>query len=250
VRHYIERRLWIAHGGPHSVLHGRHEGARGLPNGSFWRVRFTPTGVRAVSAVSGGVPRIVNVLCDRALELGWQRRNGLIGGREVLEAARQLRIRLRPLPRLTRFRRDAVAAGLVGAAGIAIAYLVAGGVSSGGSPSPSTTAGPRPVPVSSSQAAEPAVAPLPETRGFLVVVGSFRTTGAARALESSLAASGLPAFTQVTDGWRQVVVGPYLSLDEARDAQHQLQALRVRDAYISPTVPSRNSNASWVAPRS
>jgi general secretion pathway protein A len=54
--------------------------------GSPDRVRFSPEAVEAVYLVSGGVPRLINRLCDRALHQGHLRRAATID-REIVEAA-------------------------------------------------------------------------------------------------------------------------------------------------------------------
>jgi type II secretory pathway predicted ATPase ExeA len=64
---YIEHRLYAAGGSPD-------------------RIKFSSEAIRAVYQVSGGVPRIVNRLCDRALHHGYLRRVGIID-RQILEAA-------------------------------------------------------------------------------------------------------------------------------------------------------------------
>ncbi len=64
---YIEHRLQIAGGSPD-------------------RVSFSPDAIDAVYRASGGVPRLINRICDRALYQGYLRRASEID-REILEAA-------------------------------------------------------------------------------------------------------------------------------------------------------------------
>ena len=54
--------------------------------GSPDRIRFSADAVEAIYRVSGGVPRLINRLCDRALHHGYLRRVGTID-REIVEAA-------------------------------------------------------------------------------------------------------------------------------------------------------------------
>jgi hypothetical protein len=54
--------------------------------GSPDRVKFSGDAVEAIYELSGGVPRIINRLCDRALRHGYARRAATID-REILEAA-------------------------------------------------------------------------------------------------------------------------------------------------------------------
>jgi general secretion pathway protein A len=57
-----------------------------IAGGSPDRIRFAPEAIEAIYAMSGGVPRLINRICDRALQQGHVRRVGTID-REVLEAA-------------------------------------------------------------------------------------------------------------------------------------------------------------------
>jgi len=53
-------------------------------------VSFTPAAVRAVVRHSKGIPRVINVLCDRALEIGYERRRHTIRAAMVRAAARKV----------------------------------------------------------------------------------------------------------------------------------------------------------------
>ena len=64
---YIDHRLYAAGGTPD-------------------RIRFSDEAIEAIYRVSGGVPRIINRLCDRALHHGYLKRVGTID-RAILEAA-------------------------------------------------------------------------------------------------------------------------------------------------------------------
>ncbi|MEO6236463.1 MAG: AAA family ATPase, partial [Vicinamibacterales bacterium] len=64
---FIEHRLQVAGGSPD-------------------RIRFNAEAVEAVYRISGGVPRLINRICDRALHHGYLRRVGTID-RQILEAA-------------------------------------------------------------------------------------------------------------------------------------------------------------------
>jgi general secretion pathway protein A len=69
-RRYIAHRLSVAGGGPHL---------------------FTPPAIRRIHRVSGGVPRLVNVLCDRALLGAYTRGERGVGARIARQAAHELR---------------------------------------------------------------------------------------------------------------------------------------------------------------
>lgn len=85
---------------------------------------FTDAALREVHRRSRGVPRLVNLLCDRSLLAGYAEGAREIGVAEVGEASREiLGARRRKMLRRTLFRRGAAAAVLlVGAAAGAIAF--------------------------------------------------------------------------------------------------------------------------------
>src|SRR5207247_1945784 len=72
--------------------------------------------LRAIYRRSAGVPRVINLLCDRALLAGYADGKAQIGRQLVARAAKELRP-ARPWPKL---RRERVAIGL-GAAGVLLA---------------------------------------------------------------------------------------------------------------------------------
>jgi general secretion pathway protein A len=102
---YIERRLWIAQGGLDALLDV--EGTRSE------RVRFTSRAVKAVSALSEGLPRAINIICDHALDVAARRRRYTIDVGEVVAAAQHLDLPIPLTVRLRRYRPLVAAAGLV-----------------------------------------------------------------------------------------------------------------------------------------
>jgi general secretion pathway protein A len=114
VAEYIDHRLAVARGPD-----DREEPvARPLAKGDFWSVRFTPSAARAVAALSQGVPRLVNLLADRALEVGCERQARTIDAKIVREGARRLNLQPAGIPRVQ----------LQIAAAAAVVLLLAGGV--------------------------------------------------------------------------------------------------------------------------
>jgi len=69
-RDYIRHRLTVA----------------GRPDGEI----FTPRALKVIHHRSGGIPRLINVLCDRALLVGFSEGVGRITRKEVLQASREL----------------------------------------------------------------------------------------------------------------------------------------------------------------
>lgn len=84
---YIERRLMVA--ASPTALAGGAEPATADPSRV---VRFAPEAIAAVAAISQGTPRLINTVCDRALDVGYERQQRTIDQRSVVEAARRLRI--------------------------------------------------------------------------------------------------------------------------------------------------------------
>ena len=241
VRSYIEWRMRIA---------ARDVKAEAL---------FEPAAVRVAAALSGGVPRVINVLCDRALEGAYARQSRTVEADAVRIAARNLQLgpvagwRFAPAG-----RRAAVVAMVIvigGAAAVA-AWRSARAVHSPTQPapagptatlSPPPDAAPAPSPgsqpVPSPDVAAPAPAALPGVDGFSVVAGSFRTKGRAVAQATVLAQLGLPAFVRETaSGLEQAVVGLYESREEALAARGRLIAAGQTDLEVVPRTGLRCGN--------
>jgi type II secretory pathway predicted ATPase ExeA len=241
VEPYIERRLWIAHGGTTAA-------AVAGDGSAFWRVQFTAAAIRAITTLSEGNPRTVNALAERALEAGGERPNELIDASDVVAAARQLELAI-PLRVQVESRRYLAAAALVviTIGGLAAARML-NSRETAGNPVPranlatgraaiTPSSGARPV-VDAGGTAEATVAPLIAIESFTIVAGSFRSSERATELAGRLFRVGLPAFIRPTSGpWHLVVVGPYASRDEAETAQRQLGAVQVRDSKIVATAP-------------
>lgn len=81
---------------------------------------FTPAAMRAITTISGGVPRIINTVCDRALEDAWSRQTWTIDAATIVHAATLLEVHV---PRALRFRSNPrqmqAAAAVVALAGLA-----------------------------------------------------------------------------------------------------------------------------------
>jgi general secretion pathway protein A len=89
---------------------------------------FTPAAVQAIGLYSGGVPRVVNLLCDRALEIGYERHTHTIGTLTVHAAASRVMPGRTARRNRVLLRAAAVVATVaVGAAGVGAAAWQTGG---------------------------------------------------------------------------------------------------------------------------
>jgi general secretion pathway protein A len=208
VKRYIERRLSTAQ---------HFEGS--------WHGTFTPAAARAVSSVSKGVPRVVNQVCDLALEIGQEHQTRVVDARIVRAAAR--RLHMEGTSRSWPWRMTAAATAvftLVGAGAMAWTSRSQSAPAAVARMATTRTAG---VSLASASTfpADAAVGTLASASGITVTVGSFKSPDRAAAVAAQIQGLALPAFTRVRDGqWHQVVVGPYLTTEEATAAQRGLTA--------------------------
>jgi general secretion pathway protein A len=118
---------------------------------------------------------------------------------------------------------------------------------------PPAAAGPPPLaPMAASPAAPPApvpaLAPAADERAE-IIVASFRTESRATAVAAGVSALGLPVRQRASDGWQQVVAGPFASRAEARDAQQRLDQAGFGGTHIGLVRPAtRASDAPPSAP--
>src|SRR5687768_1873288 len=216
VAEYIDHRLSVARG-PDSQQEPGPAGV--LTQGDFWRVRFSASAVRTVAALSEGVPRVVNLLADRALEVGCERQARTIDTRIVREAARRLNLQPAGIPRWQ----------MQVAAAAAVVLLLAGGVSwkaiaqrsqaDEARQTPAAVAAPAPQ-------ATPEISTLDVRDSVNVTIATLRSEQRAAAVAAQLVEAGFPAFTRRhADGVsHQVIVGPYVSPEEGAAAQRALEA--------------------------
>jgi general secretion pathway protein A len=94
-----------------------HRLAIAAPNG---RLEFDQAAFARLHAETGGVPRLVNVVCDRVLELGYEAEAGTIGETLIATAATDLQLSARAGPR----RRRALILAVACALGAAAAWFV------------------------------------------------------------------------------------------------------------------------------
>jgi general secretion pathway protein A len=272
VQQYIEHRLALARGArAPSQAPGARELERALAEWEETKagVEFTPDAIQAVSKLSGGLPRVINLVCDRSLEAAYLFQQRTIDAPVIDTAARALGmapdaapalqpaaeapVAFAPLAQRTAATSPTtylmLAASLVLGAvaiwlGVRAAHLPARtppAETASPAPTPATTPDARPGPVPAGlpaavpeQAAgtptPPAVtAPAPPARAatagderFDIVVASFRTDARATSAEEAVKALGLPTRRRVSDGWQQVLAGPFESRAQAEEAQGRL----------------------------
>ena len=221
VAEYIDHRLSVARGPDHA------EAPAGvLSQGDFWRVRFSSSAVKTIAALSQGVPRLVNLLADRALEVGCERQARIIDARHVREAARRLNLQPTGIPRWQ----------WQIAAAAAVVLLLAGGVSwkaiAQRSQEPGTVQSEGSSVSAAALTPAPEVPPAPEIRALdvrdsvTVTIATFRSEQRAAAVTAQLVEAGFPAFVRrdPEGTLHQVIVGPYASAEEAAAAQRALEA--------------------------
>jgi general secretion pathway protein A len=256
---YIDRRLLVAAGGPPA------DGGAARQNGSSPAplVEFTAQAVRAVAAISKGVPRVINTLCDRSLEIAFERATHAIDRSIVREAARRLKLPVPGFaPRFGAARMTAAVAAVALAAALGLYWWLrppsrrAGEAAAGAAPAMSVTRPAAPAndvpadarPPAAPPAASGASAPAAETPAegrkdgsYEIAVAAFKTERRAAEVTASLAGRGLSVSTRNVAGgaWYQVVVGPFATSADAEEAQRTLAREGFGDTRVSPVPPGR-----------
>jgi general secretion pathway protein A len=302
VQRYVERRLLVAsEARAATAVAGGAEPAGTGP-------QFTAAAFRTIAFVSGGIPRVINTLCDRALEIGFERKTFLIDDDIVSAAAARLRLSGEPRapiaapaedlfrigePREPQEPRDEEASERdrgrsrpwVWAAALVLVLAGAGSLwmtgrfrsarARGGEaapqvlpPSPakpatsvdaspatgSASAPPAPAAAASAppldapaspppaSSAAPAVPSGSAAKGtYYVAVAAFRTIQRASEVVEALTAAGLQASIREAPAgsWQQVVVGPFVSSQDAATAQPALSRLGFQATRIISEAPAR-----------
>jgi general secretion pathway protein A len=207
--------------------------------------------MQEIATLSRGVPRVINILCDRALENAWSDQTHTVDTAAVVRAAKSLSIDV-PLTvsdRLKRFQAPVAVAAAVGAAALLLWTVGSAAMARWNRPAPApplraAQQAARPAPVNATaQTTPPPAAATPSklqaappesatADKLLIVVSSFRTKDRSAQVAADIVAQGLPAFVRSYSGWQQVVVGPYLSRDEAVAAQKRLAGARYPDTKV------------------
>ena len=271
---------------------------------SHGAVTFAPEALSALWRLSGGMPRILNLLCDRALEAAYEQQARSVGAPHVEAAAEELGFqavsstaaapastapaRVVPAPiapmadeefetALPDFpEADAppraksgvlVAAGVVAIVVVAAWFIVravypsnqtestftaaapppaerqpqtapppADAPAPAPDPGPASAPSPQPAapPPSTSSSTEPAQAAAAARGSFEIVVASFRTLTRASDVAAELTALGQPVRQRSSDGWQQVLAGPFASRIAAEEAQAKLDRAGYTGTQIVP----------------
>lgn len=253
VSDYVERRLLVARQAPPDGRGATVAEPAVLDDGQTM-VQFTPTAMSMVAGVSRGIPRLVNTLCDRALEASFERREHTVDRKAVRLAAARLRL---PVPRsavVSRWLRVAAAAVVVAAVALGALWWMAARAPAAPATTPAAAPPATPQatpPVRPAASMEPSAPPpvlppassapssaasfalssgppaevAPGGARYEITAASFRTEERATAAAAALARSGLPVSARIdsTSQWYRVIVGPFASADEARAAQETLE---------------------------
>jgi len=209
-------------------------------------VHFTDKALDHVHRLSAGVPRMINLLCDRALERGQAAGAARITPSLVLEAGRELTLeppRRRKGDRrkawLQRWALRAAAAAVVSSAILAGAYQVvryydvpfwpsispfaAGASAALPAPPPAPRSAPEQLPAD--PAATAPAPPVVRLSRYSILVGAFSTEAAAAAAAERLTGEGyvVREIAQTEGGEFRVLVGPFTDVALARQHAERLQ---------------------------
>ena len=242
VEAYVTHRLWVARGST--------------------AVSFTPRAFDLVHAISGGVPRMINLLCDRSLMVGCEKQTHRIAEEHVAQAAAHLSLDVskttvkaeRPVAPVSApmpSHRPVLAAVVAAVIAIGVFLLYVGSplawFDPGVSPDPPRPGArwlPPPVKPRDVPAGMPARTPPPALPGsFSVVIGTFDSVRQVEFVEEALRGQKLPVYTvdilmPAGDIQRRVLIGRYATREEAESARQALDAT-MSTARVIPGVMER-----------
>ncbi len=235
-------------------------------------VSFSPKAIDLVHKYTEGIPRLINLVCDRALLGGFSARTNRITTDMVKAAADGLDLRRSRVPGLAWMKQRA-ASFVAGAAvtaifAIGVGYAMSGmrGIDASGRSTGAGTPSVKPVALSEQQRQQDTRTPVTGVKGtsgpttpapvdaasteshaspgkprsYSILVGSFRYEPEAATLIDQLSGLGYQArgarVTSATRGtWHQVFVGPYGDLEGARLAETRVRQLPgYADAHVIP----------------
>ena len=212
-------------------------------------VTFAPPALARLHRCTAGIPRLINLVCDRALLAAYSAKTNRVQPAHVLHAAETLDIEV-PRSAFLKWVRQRAAPF---AAGLGFAALLGIGAAAAWQPRALAQALTRPAVASvpttmhstlaSVQAAKPAAKPAAEpfmvkpiaiplapTTTYSVLVASFRMPSEADTLATELRNLGYPASIARAQApssglWHQVLAGPFSDLGSARQGVARLRQL-------------------------
>jgi general secretion pathway protein A len=244
VEAYVTHRLWVARGST--------------------PVTFTPRAFDLVHSISGGVPRMINLVCDRALMVACEKQSSRITEEDVVKAAGQLgqeipkgKIKGEKPPATTSSsiappsrRTMIIGAGLVLLLAIAAAAIAVAGnpidLFKPGPP-PSAPAAPTPalpeiaMPLPPMEMPASGVIPPPIPGSFVIVDGTYDNAVEARRIETVLRPQTAGTVYTIDivmapeDVQRRILIGRFLTGEEAEAAREKLGELSTTARVIAST---------------
>jgi type II secretory pathway predicted ATPase ExeA/cell division septation protein DedD len=229
VEAYVTHRLWVARGST--------------------SVTFTPKAFDLVHLISGGVPRMINLLCDRSLMIGCEKQTSRIAEEHVVKAAGHLGQEIPKGKIKGEKATDAADAAprsrrplIVGASAVVVVLLVAAIVFLIRNPPERFTAGPPPSAPRAPQPVLPEIAtalplmelgasgvvPPPVPGSFVVVIGTYDNALEARKIETVLRPKQAGTIYTIDivmapgDVQRRILIGRFATREEAEAARDKL----------------------------
>lgn len=205
---------------------------------------FTGPAVNAIATLSGGIPRTVNLLCERSLDLARRRGVSPINTSIVRQAAKQLEM---PSSRPWFMNKRTAVVASVLLAGVPPATWLCASQSARLTPAaavaPATAAPSATVPDRTVVAAgadipvvfdDVASGTLALADGLTIQVAAFREPDRAAAVTQQLRGAGLPAFRRMEPGGSRhlVLVGPYVTDTETQSVQQILATQGFRQTKV------------------
>ena len=203
--------------------------------GGSGAVQFAAKAAEKVHRLSGGIPRLINLICDRALLAGFAARANRISAEMVGEAAESLEVQQSAKP--SRWAWLAQRAQLVaGAAVVLLACATTVGVSAFlyeryARPAAVVTPASPPPPATTTQVVDRT---LPSTAAYTILVGAYplddpQSAADIRSATGWLEAAGLHVYYAPIDSasggrWQRVLAGAYIDDTAARADVDRLKA--------------------------
>ncbi len=154
--------------------------------GGEGKVSFTASALAAVHQKSGGIPRLVNLICDRALLGGYVAGTRVIDAPLVRQAARETSAPPRPAHRMQLLLVAAVALAALGSAAAWRGRIAGAEPARAADPSPVPRTAPPPVTTPAESALAPVIATLPRAASYDAAVGQVRALWGGNVLERTV----------------------------------------------------------------